>query len=400
MDRNIPIEEIRKRKVMIAVRVVALIVTVIVGVIIGVQFLRDSLYLKDLNISEVDRGTIEVSVSATGTVRAFDEIINSPVSTRILEVYCQEGDSVEVGTPLLKLDLQTAEADFQNAKDQSQMHRLNGEIKLQNLEMQVKVCEMKVDRLATNVRNERYLDSLGSGTMDKVREAELTHQTALLELQQLKEQLRAEERVQTLEQSISDKNVENLQRTLADAQIRATRKAVVTFINKDIGAQVSQGEKVAVVSDLSHFKIEGDVVDAYSDRVLVGGRVVVKFGNTQLDGTIATVTPLSKNGVINFTVRLADPSHSRLRPGMKTDVYIMHAVRDDVLRIHNGSYYIGAGSYDLFVLTSENEITRRKVRLGDSNFDYVEVISGLSPGENVVISDMKDYKNRERMKVK
>ena len=84
---------------------------------------------------------------------------------------------------------------------------------------------------------------------------------------------------------------------------------------------------------------------------------------------------------------------------MKTDVYVMNAVKEDVMRIANASYYVGRGDYDLFVLDSENEIVKRKVKLGDSNFEFVEVISGLQPGDQVVVSDMSSYKNKNKLKV-
>ena len=78
----------------------------------------------------------------------------------------------------------------------------------------------------------------------------------------------------------------------------------------------------------------------------------------------------------------------------------MNAVKEDVMRIANASYYVGRGDYELFVLDSENEVVKRKVKLGDSNFEYVEVISGLQPGDQVVISDMSSFKNKNKLKVK
>ena len=55
------------------------------------------------------RVVIEVSVSASGkVVPAFEEIINSPINSRIVEIYKKGGDSVDVGRPILKLDLLSA----------------------------------------------------------------------------------------------------------------------------------------------------------------------------------------------------------------------------------------------------------------------------------------------------
>ena len=134
--------------------------------------------------------------------------------------------------------------------------------------------------------------------------------------------------------------------------------------------------------------------------VIGGGKAVVKIGNDKLEGTVSSVTPLSKNGVISFTVQLKDDNNHCLRSGLKTDVYVMNAVKEDVMRMANASFYVGRGEYDLFVRTSDDELVKRKVQLGDSNFEYVEVVSGLQPGDVVVVSDMSSYKNKNKLKMR
>ena len=55
------------------------------------------------------------------------------------------------------------------------------------------------------------------------------------------------------------KTLAETKRTLDDAQIRSPRKAILTDINNQIGAQVAEGSQIAVISDLSHFKVEGEI---------------------------------------------------------------------------------------------------------------------------------------------
>lgn len=380
-----------------------------------ISLMRTGVKEKDLVFSTVDQGTIEVSVSASGkVVPAFEEIINSPINTRILEVYKKGGDSVDVGTPILKLDLQSAETEYKKQLDEEQMKRyqleqleVNNSTYLSDLEMQVKVSEMKLNRMEVELRNERYLDSLGSGTTDRVHQAELNFKTGKLELEQLRQQLANERKVKAadlkvkqLEYEIFRKSLAETKRTLDDAQVRSPRKAILTYINNQIGAQVGEGTQIAVISDLSHFKVEGEIADTYGDRVAAGGRAIVKIGSEKLEGQVSSVTPLSKNGVISFTVQLEDDSNRRLRSGLKTDVYVMNAVKEDVMRVANASYYVGRGEYELFVRDGEGQLVKRKVQLGDSNFEYVEVVSGLQPGDQVVVSDMSQYKNKNKLKLK
>lgn len=415
MDREIPKDVLRKERNRRILKYGGIGGGCIALILILFSLMRSSVKEKDLVFSEVSKGTIEVSVSASGkVVPAFEEIINSPINTRILEVYKKGGDSVNIGTPILKLDLQSAKTEYNKLLDEEQMKRyqleqlkVNNSTYLSDLEMKVKVAEMKLNRMKVELRNERYLDSLGSGTMDRVHQAELNFETGKLELEQLHQQLANERKVKAadlkvkqLEYEIFLKGLAETKRTLDEAQIRSPRKAILTYINNQIGAQVNEGSRIAVISDLSHFKVEGEIADTYGDHVAAGGKAVVKIGSEKLEGQVSSVTPLSKNGVISFTVQLEDDSNRRLRSGLKTDVYVMNAVKEDVLRISNSSYYVGRGDYQLFVVDGSDELVKRKVRLGDSNFEYVEVVSGLQPGDRVVISDMSQYKNKNKLKLR
>ena len=415
MDREIPKEVRNKERNKKIIRYSAIGVTAVVVISVLVSLMRTGVQKKDLVLSTVDKGTIEVSVSASGKVApAFEEIITSPINSRIVEVYRRGGDSVDVGTPILKLDLQSTETEYKKLLDEEQMRRykldqlrVNNQTKLSDMAMQIKVSAMKLNRMKVELRNEHYLDSLGAGTTDKVRQAELSYNVAQLEYEQLKQQYNnekqvaaAELQVQELDFNIFRKNLAEMKRTLDDAQIRSPRKAILTYINNQVGAQVPQGGQLAIISDLSHFKVEGEIADTYGDRGAAGGKAIVKIGTEKLEGVVSSVTPLSKNGVISFSVQLVDDNNRRLRSGLKTDVYVMNAVKEDVMRIANASYYVGRGEYELFVMTAEDEIVKRKVQLGDSNFEYAEVVSGLQPGDRVVVSDMSQYKNKTKLKLK
>ena len=272
MDREIPKKTLQheRRKRWLGYGMAGLL---LIGGITWIPSLMQSrVNEKDLLFSVVDRGTLEVSVSASGKiVPAVEEIITSPVSARIVEVYRRSGDSVEAGTPLLKLDLQSTETEYHKQLDEERMKqlqldqlRMNNETYLGDLAMKVKVQAMKVGRMEADLRNERYLDSLGSGTTDRVRQAELAYNTGCLELEQLRQQYANEQKVKEadlkvkqLELDIFRKSLSETRRTLEDAQLRSPRKAILTSINTQVGSQVAPGSQVAVVSDLSHFRVDG-----------------------------------------------------------------------------------------------------------------------------------------------
>ena len=414
MDRAIPKEEIRRRRIGLALRVGVAVAVAIGAVVWTVGRLQTGVKQKSLVFYTVDSGTIEMGVSAYGkVVPAFEERITSPVGSRVMEVYARPGDTVEVGTPLLRLDLQSIENDYKKRRDEERMkcYQLEQQVAgdhvyLSDMEMQIRIAEMKLDRMRVDWSNERYLDSLGSGTADQVRQAELAYTTSRMELEQLRLKVANERRaretdlkIKQLDLEIFRRSMAEMRRRLEDARIRSPRRAVLTFVNTQIGAQVAQGEEVAVVSDLSRFRIEGSLSDTYAERIGVGAKVLARVNDQVFEGIVSGVTPLSDNGMVSFTVQLDDQASARLRPGLKADLYVVQAVREDAVRMTNASFYTGPGEYQLFVQEGD-ELVRRRVRLGECNFDHVEVLEGLQTGDRVVVSDLSAYKDKPVLKIR
>ena len=269
---------------------------------------------------------------------------------------------------------------------------------LAEMKMQVDIDEMMLKRTLVSLNNERYLDSIGASTREKVREAELNYTVKQMQLEQLKRKFenkkstsQSEIRSLELDYKIAKRNMDLLFKTLGEAQVMAPRAATLTWINDQVGASVAQGSNLAILSDLSSFKVEGEIADSYADKITAG--------NEKLSGTVGNVTPSVNNGVIKFVVFLDDQSNTRLRSGLKVDVHVTHAIKDETLRLPTGAYYMGRGDYDLWVVNGER-VEKRKVMLGESGFEYVEVLQGLTVGEKVIISDMGKYRDKEVLYVK
>lgn len=415
MDREISKEEKQKRKRKQIFKFAGAVI-LIGGLITGIVFISESGIEKDkLQFATAERGTLESSVSASGKiVPLYEQAIVSPVTTQIMEIYCEEGDSVIAGQSLLKLDLESAETEMRKLADEVSMKnieveqtQLNNETQLTNLEMQIKSKEMSVSHLKAEVENEKRLDSIGSGTGDKIREAELAYSTAQLELEQMKAELRNQKkalassyRSKQLESSISKRNLSEMERTIENAGVKAPKSGIVTYINKSLGSSIAAGDKLAVVSDLSHFKISAEIPESNANQLTVGSPVKIKTNRNILDGHIVSISPQSQSGLVEFNVILEQDNNPSLRSGLKANLNVVFDVKDDVVRLPNGQYFHGPGDYYLFVKTSDDEIERRIVTLGDSNFDFVEVKNGISPGETVVITDMQDYNNKKGIKLK
>ncbi len=415
MDINIPESEKRKARLKMILAWGGSCVLVAAAVAVAMALAAPGIKRSDLTIARAGRGDVESTVFATGhVVPATEIIVTSPVASSILEVYCSEGDEVAAGTPLLKLDLQAAEDAWRRIGDELAMKRneieqgrLNSETRLTDLEMRIRTKEMAADQLKAQADNERRLDSIGSGTGERVRQAELAYRTACLEIEQMRRQLANEHRAEAaggrtrdLEASVMARSLDEAARTLDDAKIPAPIKGIVTYINTSVGASVGAGERMAVISDLSRFKIEAEISEGYSDKIAVGNPVTVRAGKQELTGHVSNLTAKSSSGVVKFSVTLDTPGDSRLRPGLNAKANVTYDLKENVVRIPYGNFYNGPGSYELFVSDGGSEMERRTVVLGDASADWIEVKSGISPGEEVAISGAEHLTHRKSIRLK
>lgn len=414
MDRKIDSKIIQQRKIKLIITLSSTILIACVIFITLVRLLRSGISADDIYTSVVDRGAIEISIPATGKVIPLsEEVIISPVSTKIMEVYKKAGDQVDEGEAILKLDLAAIQTEIKKQENELKMklykleqEKITSQSTLSDLDVQIEIDEMQIKRMEVLLKNERFLDSIGAGTSDKIKQAELNFAVEQLKLKQLKRKyenqkniIASDNKVLELDYSIALENAQLKNKTMAEARIRAPRSATLTWVNDQLGSKVPEGAQLAIVSDLSHYKVEAEVSESYGNKIHSGSSVIVNISGKELRGKVGNVVPSVKNGIIIFTVLLDNNQDELLRSGLKVDVHVINSVQDDVLRIVNRSYYMGAGEYDLWVVRS-GEAIKRKVMLGESSYNYVEVKEGLNEGETVITSDMNRYSDKNKLKLK
>ncbi len=414
MDKAIPKQEIirqRNRNITKAVALTAVVVMLLWAVI---GKLKTSVSLGEIALSEAAMGPMEVSLSASGkVVPYFERVIASPINSQVVEIVRFPGDSVKTGDVILRLDLADIRNEYQRMLDEQQIKkskleqaRVTTSTQQADRKLQLQIEALKLQKMASDLRNELYLDSIRATTKEQLKSVRLQNETAQLEYQRLQQSnanyeatSQADLNVQEIEYAIHNRALNETSRKLEASEIRSPANAIVIWVKDEIGSKVGEGVELVRLADLSRFKVEGEMTDVYADRLRAGNEVVVKIGSLKLAGTVSNIRPSIKNGTVTFNIELTESNHSKLRAGLKTDVYVISSFKERALRIANGSYYTGKGEYDLWMVQGSEAIPR-KVRLGDSNFEYVEVLEGLVAGEQVIVSNMDHYKNRKKIKVK
>lgn len=151
MDREISVQELQKRKKNRIIRIATALAVLMLLFLLLPRWLEGKIPIENMPIGTVDKGPIEISIAATGKlVPLSEEIIVSPVGSRILEVYKNPGDTVHEGEPLLKLDLASVETEYRQKIDEKEMMKskeIQAVITLENalaaLRMDQQVKEMQ-----------------------------------------------------------------------------------------------------------------------------------------------------------------------------------------------------------------------------------------------------------------
>lgn len=413
MDKEITYEvSIRNRKKAILIAIISISFLVIAIWLLRATF-KSSIKKSEITTSIVEIGNIENTINATGEVLPeFEEIVTSPINASIKNVIMDAGNKVKAGQSILTLDKSSAQNDYNKQKfqlesKQSEIQKLRLDLNKSFFDIQSNndIKQLHISNLADAVENAKRLYSAGGGTRESIEQAELNLKVAQLEKKQIENEIKNKQRTMQIEikeaqlsayAMQSDLNA--LQHKLDLANIIATRTGVVTYVNKNIGANVKEGESLARIADLSSFKVHGSISDNSLEELHVGVPVIVLINDAQLRGHVINVSPSIENSIISFDIQLDERNNKALRPNMKVDVYLVTATHSHVMMVPNGAAFKGSNLQDIFVLNG-GKAERRTVHLGLSNFDKVEIKDGVKPGDIVITSDMNEFKNSTEVDV-
>lgn len=413
MDKEISAEVNASRRKKLVIIITAICAVIIIAVLMLRATFTSSLRLSEINTAVVETGDVENTLTASGEVLPeFEEIITSPVQSAIREVFIDAGARVQAGQQVMKLDKNLVQAAYDKGRfmlesKQNNLRKLKLELDKSYFDLKSSndIKQLRINSLQAEVENAKRLFKAGGGTRESVEQAEMDLKVAQLEKTQLENEIRSKQqtmqvemRESEIELAIQQQELNELARKKDMASVNATRAGVVTWVNRNIGASVSEGVELVRIADLSSFKISGSISDTYLDQLHSGMPVIIRINNKQQRGEIANVYPAVKNGLVNFDVKLLSADSGQLRPNLKVDVYVVTDSRQQVMRVSNGAAFGAGGATDLFVIKG-NKAVRRKVNTGLSNFDYVELKNNIKPGEKVIISDMSQFKNTNEITI-
>ena len=407
MDREIDPKERRRTQLRRWVLTAGVVAALWLAASWGFGLIRPSLKRSMVRTAVVDQGAVDASLSATGVVvPETEQVVSSPVDARLLRVVRKAGSTVKAGDAIVELDVNASvlavdklSQDLALKANQRARSALALENTLSELAAQVEIKKLQLESARLeHVRNTQLFEA-GLVSQEILRKSEVAEGQAGIELRRLEASqknaqaaTRAELDGLALETGKLQKDQAEARRVLGLATPRADRAGVVTWTPTEEGATIRKGDVIARLADLSAFRVDASVSDAYASRLSVGQPVQVRVDDRMLDGQISDVLPTVQNGVITVRVALKDRSNPTLRQNLRVEVFIVTGHRDRAVRVRKGTSTSGEGVQQVFVVRGDRA-DRVRVRFGIASFDFVEVVDGLAAGDEVIVSDMADYQH-------
>ncbi len=413
MDKTIEAEVKQKRKKQYLLITVLCIAVLAVGLFLMRSFFSSTIKRSAITTAVVEVGNIENTINATGEIRPeFEEVITSPVSASIQEIILDAGSRVTTGQSILKLDKTAIQVEYEKGKfqlesKQNEIRKLKLELDKSyfDLKSNNNIKQLRINSLTADVENSKRLYKAGGGTREDVEKAELNLKVAQLEKEQLENEIKSKQQTMQVEireseiaAAIQQNELKELMRKVSLASIQSTRGGVVTWVNKNIGAAIREGEALARIADLSSFKVTGTISDAQLNHLRNGMPAIIRINEADVRGSVTNIYPAVENGIVTFDIQLNERNNKLLRPNLKVEVFLVTATGNNVMRVSNGPAFSGLESQDIFIVR-DGKAERRKVQTGMSNFDYIELKNNVKPGEVVITSDMSEFKHAKEITI-
>ena len=361
--------------------------------------------------SMVDYGPVFTSVPASGIVNPENEVLLlSPSSSLVSSIVRAPGSRVSKGNIILTLDPRSLLQEIDKLKDQVTVmendlvkNRLNSRSVRVDIDYNAEVKKLKITSLKTEIQDQEQLLKVGGispalyeQTKEELVLAEKDLKMTLEKNSIRLKQLEADEKGLQLQINIRKKELELKENQLSKLAVRAPSDGIILAIYANVGEKVDNDKLVVKMSDLSSFKVRAIVDNSYRDDVRTGGEVYAIVENTRRKGKIGNVTPVVKDKKIEFDVFLENGNDQKLYPNMDIDLQIVTQMKDSVLRLANGPVFRKNRQHDLFVMR-DGKAVREEVTTGLIGSEHVEILSGLSPGDRVIISDLSQSRRKKEI---
>ncbi len=360
-----------------------------------------------VRIAKVTRGHFIRDVSAQGTVvAAVSPTVFSPAPGTVT-YSAQAGDTVKKDQVLGSIDspqlqneydrerasLESLEIAVQRQSIETRRELLTNQQTSDNAGVAIKAAERELKRAEDAWQARAISQRDWEKAQDDLTTARLAHDHAIQNAALAKDSLEFELKTARLDRDRQRLLVQDLKRRVDQLTIRSPVDGMVgTLAVNQKGTVVENGALLTVV-DLTAFEVEFQVPESYADDINHGMSAEAIYAGKTYAARVTSISPEVRQNQVTGRLRFDGDVPPGLRQNQRVSTRIVLESRDNVLKVQRGPF-VDSGAGRVAYLVDDGGLARRTpVALGGSSISEVEIASGLSEGDEIIISSTDSFED-------
>ena len=389
----------------------AVVILLLIWIIFGNHASTLRVDAASLNIADVTFGKFNDYIRLNGQVQPISVVQLSPEEGGIVqEKVVEEGAHVKKGDVILRLsnsnlDLQILNAESELAEKQNLLRNTQVTMQQDKLNNETEKVQLDIDtrrKQRTYLQYERlYKERLIS--REEYLQAKEDYEVAQKKHGLITERLVQDSIYRNIQMDQMEDNLQNMRKNVLlirerkdKLEVRATIDGELGLLDAELGQNITAGQMVGQINDLSDFKIEAMIDEHYIDRVTNGLPATFERQETTFNLKVRKVYPEVREGRFRTDFVFEGKRPDNIRSGQTYYIDLQLGEPTESVLIPKGTFFQVTGGNWIFVVDKEGKKAyRRQIRIGRQNPQYYEVLEGLEIGERVIVSGYESYKDNE-----
>jgi HlyD family secretion protein len=366
---------------------------------------------RGINIGTATADRFNDFVRVDGQVQPITIVQLSPEEGGIVQqIVIEEGAQVTRGDVIVRLsnsalDLQILSAEAELAEKQNFLRNTQVTMEQDRLNNQNEKLQLQLE---TTRKQRAFLQQEALFGEDLIAREEYLQakedfDLAIQKHALIMERLRQDSIYRSIQVDVMEDNLDNMRRNVILIRQRKDHLDIRSQIDGELGQldvvlgqNVSTGQKIGQINDLSDYKVEAFIDEHYIDRVRTGLNAAFERQGASFALNVHKVYPEVRDGKFRTDFVFTGERPDNIRSGQTYYINLELGLPTEGILIPRGTFFQSTGGNWIFVLDADGKRAyRRTIRIGRQNPQYYEVLEGLSPGEKVIVSGYESYRDNQ-----
>jgi HlyD family secretion protein len=376
---------------------------------------RSKLYVDktQITIASVQADKFQEFIPIDGVVLPKNTIYIDAVQGGFVEkIYVEDGAQLKKGDTILKLsntNMELSQMETETRIYEAINNLENTKIGLEQSKFtrQSEIVDLQytIDKSRLDFERKKQLYAEGVFSKKEFEDAQRDYDFTVkqmkisLELKKL-DSISAVSRSKNIDATIirMHNNLGLLKTTIENLYIKAPIEGQLSSFSAEIGETKAAGEHLGTIDLAEGFKLRANIDERYISRVHIGQEAEFDFAGKTYKLAISKIYTDVTNGSFQVDLFFEGEEPGQIKRGQTLQIRLSLSSPTDAIIVKRGGFFQETGGNWIYIVDASGEFaTKRKIKIGRQNTNFYEVMEGLEPGEQVIISSYDSFGGKEKL---